>query len=103
MSARLLDGRNKRRGARRSRLVGAWPPVSEMKLAIVAAMQELGRAATSAEIYGMLDGTRSLSVIEYHLSTLVGAGVAELVFGPELHFRLTPQEEWPRIFRERCR
>lgn len=103
MSARLLDGRDKGRGASRSRLVGVWPPVSETKLAIIAAMKELDRALTSAEVYGMLDGTRSLTGIEFHLSTLVKAGVAELVFGPELHFRLTPQEEWPRIFRERCR
>jgi hypothetical protein len=51
-------------------------------------MEELDHPATSAEIYGMLDGTRSLAVIEYHLHTLVRSGFAGLIIGPELRFDL---------------
>ena len=56
---------------------------------MIAVMGEFDRPMTSAELYAVWDGTKPLQAIEYHLSTLVKAGVAEVVFGPELHFCLT--------------
>ena len=63
--------------------------VNETKAGIVAVMQELDRTATSAELYAIWDGTKPLAVFDYHLCTLVRAGMAEVVSGPELRFRLT--------------
>jgi len=60
---------------------------------MIAVMGEFDRPMTSAELYGIWDGTKPLQAIEYHLSTLVKAGVAEVVYGPELHFCLTPVGE----------
>jgi hypothetical protein len=56
---------------------------------MIAVMSEFDRPMTSAELYAIFDGERSLKAIEYHLCTLVKAKVAEVVYGPELHFRLT--------------
>ena len=70
--------------------MGARPIVNETKALIVAVMGEFDRPMTSAELFGIWDGTKPLRVIEYHLSTLVRANVAEVVFGPELHFQLVP-------------
>ena len=59
---------------------------------------------TSAELYGLWDGTKSLQAIEYHLSTLVTAKAAEVAYGPELHFQLVPvMGDVKSLFRERCR
>ena len=49
---------------------------------------ELDRPVTSKELYAIFDREWSLKAIEYHLYTLVKAKVAEVVYGPELHFRL---------------
>lgn len=57
---------------------------------IVAVMGELDRPMTSVELYAIWDGTKPLQVIEYHLSSLVRAKVAEVVLGPELQFQLVP-------------
>jgi hypothetical protein len=71
---------------------------------MIAVMSEFDRPMTSAELYGVFDGERSLKAIEYHLSTLVKARVAEVVLGPELHFRLVPAGRGPEsLIRERCR
>jgi hypothetical protein len=80
------------------------PVVNETKLAIVAVMSEFDCPMTSNELYGIFDGERSLKTIEYHLPTLVKATVAEVVFGPELHFRLVRGTQGGEpSFRERYR
>jgi predicted HTH transcriptional regulator len=76
--------------------------VHEAKTAIVAEMRALDRPVTSQELHARLDRAWSLEAIEYHLSTLVKAGVAEIVFGPELRFRLT-EGGGKGSTRERCR
>ena len=65
-------------------------PINETKALMIAVMGEFDRPMTSAELYGIWDGTKSLKAIEYHLSTLAMAKVVEVVFGPELHFQLVP-------------
>lgn len=78
--------------------------IQEAKAAIVAEMRELDRPVTSQELYKNLGGAWSLKAIEYHLSALVTTGVVEIVFGPELHFRLVDGGDGSkRITRERCR
>lgn len=63
--------------------------VNQTKLAIVAVMQQLDRPVSSVELQAIWAEYKDLKVFEYHLSTLVKAGVVEMVFGrPELHFRL---------------
>ena len=65
--------------------------VNETRALVIAAMEELDRAVTSAEVYGMLDGEVPLDLIEDHLAALVKDKVAELVVLPaELHFQLLP-------------
>ncbi len=53
---------------------------------MIAVMGEFDRPITSGELYAVWDGTKSLETFEYHLVTLVKAGVAEVVYGPELSF-----------------
>lgn len=69
----------------------AFAPIlaSQAKAAIVAEMEGLDRPVTSTELYARLNRAWSLKAIEYHLSTLVKTKVVRIVFGPELHFRLT--------------
>lgn len=63
--------------------------VNETKLAIVAVMLELDRPVTSSELRVLMDECRGLSILEYHLSTLVEMRVAMLVVDTdELRFRL---------------
>jgi hypothetical protein len=82
----------------------ARPIVSETKVLIVAVMGEFGRPVTSAELYAIWDGTKPLQTIEYHLSTLVKADVAEVVLGPELHFQLVPvSRDTASLSEGRCR
>jgi hypothetical protein len=92
-------------GAGRLCSMGARPRLNETKALMVAVMAEFGRPVTSAEVYAVWDGTKSLQAIEFHLSTLVKANVAELVFGQtELRFRLLSEDEEAELFfRERCR
>lgn len=64
-------------------------PINETKLAIVAAMEGFARPVTSTELYGVLDGKKSLKAIEYHLSTLAKAGAVKVIVDPdELRFSL---------------
>jgi hypothetical protein len=65
--------------------------VNETKLAIVAVMQEIDRPVSSVELQNIWVEPKALEIFEYHLSTLVKAKVAEVVYGPELHFRLTAE------------
>lgn len=88
-------------GTGRLRLV-ARARVHEAKTAIVAEMRELDRPVPSKELHPNLGGAWSLEAIEYHLSTLVKTRVAEIVFGPELHFSLT-EAGGEGSTRERCR
>lgn len=67
--------------------------VNDTKLAIVAVMQELDRPVSSLELQAIWAEHKDLKVFEYHLSTLVKAKVAEVVYGPELHFRLMREAE----------
>ena len=62
--------------------------VNQTKRAIIAVMQQLGRPVTSTELQKIWAEHKPLEVFEYHLSTLVMARVAEVAYGPELHFRL---------------
>jgi hypothetical protein len=63
--------------------------VNETKLSIVTVMRALERATTPEELRMIWGRCRPLSVFDYHLCTLVRAGVAELVIdGPKLRFRL---------------
>ncbi len=62
--------------------------VNETKVGIVAVMRELDIATTSSELHAIWDKSKPLAVFDYHLSTLVRAGIAEIVSGPELRFRL---------------
>jgi hypothetical protein len=84
--------------------MGARLVVSETKALMIAVMAEFDRPVTSAELYAIWNGTKPLQTIEYHLSSLVKAKIAEVVFGPELHFQLVPAlGEAKSPFRERCR
>jgi|GEM_PF-2053827 len=71
--------------------VSGPPIVNETKLHIIAVMGELARPVTAAGLHTLWGGRKPLSVFDYHLCTLVKAGVAEVVLGPELRFRLTDE------------
>lgn len=85
------DDETKEDGAGRPALGDARPRRSETKTLVIKALKELDRAATSAEVYGMLDGAVPLGVIESDLCELVQAKIVEMVvLAPELHFRILP-------------
>ena len=64
--------------------------VNQTKLAIVAVMLELDRPVSSIELQVIWAEPKELSIFDYHLSTLVSAGVAEIVVDrPELRFRMS--------------
>lgn len=89
-------------GTGRSPQLGVRSHTHKAKTAIVEEMRELDRPVTSKGLYARLDRAWSLKAIEYHLSTLVKAGVVEIVLGPELHFCLT-ESGTKGSTRERCR
>ncbi len=93
--SRLLDGRGSTTdggGYALDRGASAPGIINETKAAIVAVMQELDRPSTSHELYTIWGGRKHPSVFDYHLSTLVRAGFAEIIVGPELRFCLrSPQ------------
>jgi hypothetical protein len=70
------------------RVAPAGVIVNQTKLAIVAVMQQLGSPVSSIELQKIWAEHKALGIFECHLSTLVRAKVAEVVYGPELHFRL---------------
>jgi hypothetical protein len=90
---RLLDGAGLKTIGGDGRTLGrtALVPVvvNETKLAMIAVMQEVDRPVTSSELQTIWTEHKALEIFEYHLCTLVKAKVAEVVYGPELHFRLT--------------
>lgn len=71
--------------------IPAPPVVHETKLGVAALMRELNRPVTAGELYLLLGRAKRLRVLDYHLCTLVRAGVAKVVNGPELRFVLTSQ------------
>ena len=71
--------------------------VNETKLAILAVMRELDRPVTAEELHAVWGGNKRLSVFEYHLSTLVMLGIAELIIGSELRFSLCVQSAVARF------
>jgi hypothetical protein len=97
---RLLDGTGAKTTTDGSGRTLDWTApasvvVNETKLAIVAVMQDLDRPVSSTELQRIRAEHKALEIFEYHLSTLVKAKVAEVVYGPELHFRLTVRSEGP--------
>jgi hypothetical protein len=78
----------------------ARPIVSETKLAIAAEMERAGRRVTSEEMREALEAALPLAAIEYHLSTLVVAGVAKAIFGPEVEFQHISQGAVPSALAE---
>ena len=84
LRADRIDG-----SGRRVNRTAPAPIVNQTKLAVVAVMQELDRPVTSSELQRVWADHKDLKIFEYHLCTLVKAKVAEVVYGPELHFRLT--------------
>ena len=90
----LLDGRDTGRGIGCfSERFGARSRFNETKASVIAVMGELDRPVTSSELHAIWHGEKPLATFNYHLSTLVKAGVAEVVFGPELHFQLKPETQ----------
>jgi len=105
---RLHDGAGADHGSGSGRkgLACARSRVNETKATIIAVMREIDRPVASKELHSIWSEDKPLATFEYHLSTLVMAGVAELVIGPELYFRLSEAVEGSvtqRLFRERCR
>jgi hypothetical protein len=102
----LFDGRRvkARDGSGREGTAPAPVLVNQTKVAIVAVMQELERPVSSAELQAIWAEHKDLRIFEYHLSTLVKAKVAEVVYGPELHFQLIGAgAELEIVVREWCR
>ena len=62
--------------------------VNQTKQAIIAVMQQLDSPVTSTELQKIWAEHKAREIFEYHLSTLVMAKVAEVAYGPQLHFRL---------------
>jgi len=104
----LLDGQNENAtggsGRTLERAASGPVTVNATKLAIVAVMQELDRPVSSIELQRIWAENRDLKVFDYHLSALVKTKVAEVVYGPELHFRLVNgSQRGEPSDRERCR
>jgi hypothetical protein len=66
--------------------VSVPPIVNETKLQIIAMMGVVDSPITAKELWVLWSGRKPQAIFDYHLCTLVKAGVAELVGGPELHF-----------------
>jgi hypothetical protein len=90
-SSHLFDGRGKTTRGSGDAFTDVPTPtvVNKTKLGIVGLMRDLSRPVTAGELYSILGrGARRLGVLDYHLCTLVRAGVAKVVGGPELRFSL---------------
>jgi hypothetical protein len=74
--------------------------VSERKLAIADAMERAGHPVTSEEMQEALENSMPLAAIEYHLSTLVSAGAARVLFGSEVYFQSVSQGAVPPALSE---
>jgi len=77
-------------GSGRSLDRASAPPivVSQTKRAIIAVMQQLGRPVTSTELQKIWAEDKALEIFEYHLCTLVKAGVVEIVLGQTIRFQI---------------
>ncbi len=82
------------------RLPVAWPLVNENKLAIAAELWRTGHPMPSSEVREVLGETMPLAAVEYHLSTLVMAGVVKPLFGPEIYFQSVSQGAVPLALTE---
>jgi hypothetical protein len=70
------------------------PPIAnETKLQIISVMGVVGEPISAEELWGLWGGRKPQAVFDYHLCTLVKAGVARLVSGPELRFAPTGQAD----------
>jgi len=92
----LLDARRRKATGGSGRTLDRAAPapaiVNQTKLAIIAVMQQLNNSPVSSiELQKIWAEHKALEIFEYHLSTLVKAKVAEIVYGPELHFRLVKE------------
>lgn len=89
---RLVDGRRVKATGGSGRTLDRAAPasviVNQTKLAIIAVMQQLDSPVSSIELQKIWAAHKALEIFEYHLCTLVKAGVLELVAGPELRFSL---------------
>jgi hypothetical protein len=81
-------------------LGGARPLVNENKLAIAAELWRTGHPMSSSEVREVLGEIMPLAAVEYHLSTLVMAGVAKPLFGPEIYFQSVPHGAMPSALTE---
>ena len=63
-------------------------PVNETKLAMLDVLRAFGRPVTASELHQTWNGTKSFSIIDYHLCTLVEMGVVKPIIGPELLFQI---------------
>ncbi len=62
------------------------PIVNETKLQIISMMGVVGSPVSAEELWALWGGRKPQAVFDYHLCTLVKAGAARLVSGPELRF-----------------
>jgi hypothetical protein len=95
-------------GVALDRTTSAPHVVNETRRGIVRVMRALGRPTTPEELRAIWGKRKPLGVFDYHLSTLVRAGVAELLIdGPQLRFRLADGAAFrptsSHVYRERCR
>lgn len=100
--SRPLDGRGGTVSGSGSAVASNWGVsapriVNETKMGIVGVIQVLGRVTTSHELWLIWGGSKSQAAFDYHLSTLVRAGVLELLTdGRELGLRLVEGRSPPR-------
>lgn len=66
----------------------ARSPINETKPAVLSVMDAFGRPVTAEELCRVWGEAKRPAILDYHLSTLVGMGVVEIVMGPELRFGL---------------
>jgi hypothetical protein len=63
-------------------------PINETKLAVSSVMDAFGRPVTAQELYQVWGESKSPSILDYHLCTLVKMRVVKLIVGSELRFGL---------------
>jgi hypothetical protein len=81
-------------------LGGTRPLVNENKLVIASELRRTDHPMTSSEIRDVLGEIMPLAAVEYHLSTLVEAGGAKPLFGPEIYFQAVSQGAAPPALTE---
>lgn len=94
MPALPLDGLGEAmdRDGRASELGVSVPPiVNETKLQIIAMMGVVDNPIAAEELWALWGCRKPRAIFEYHLCTLVRAGIAKVISGPELRFALAAQ------------